>query len=188
MASAFNENTSIFRSDDDNTLKINAQGQKPFRFVTQKFNSAPKHGETVVGFMNSYGQGMEKPIPNPTRLNEIRPEYKFPVNAAYLGSSHASRNHADVGSELRFGGNVRCQRSQQLVTEESYRRTDYWNPETTQQVTKDNDNKIVAVDIDMGQRDLALVPNYKMLGNNAVYPIPAPTRNDRIIAKGPKGI
>jgi len=183
MASAFNNNTSIF-ADQDNTLKVNAQGQKPYKYRTQNFGTAPSDGGNLsVGNRGVAACMCSAPIPAPTRLNEISAGYKFPVNAAYLGSEHASLKNIDAHSDLRWGGNIRCNKSQQLVSEENYGRTNFYAPEANE-----SDKPFIAVDLDISRGDGLVVPNYKLTGNNAVNIRSVPTRNDRIIVQSQANI
>jgi len=176
MSSAFNQDTSIF-TDNDNTLKQNVGGQKPYKYFTQDFGQAPSDGGNLAVGSRGVRGAVERSVPAPTRLNEVSTGYKFPINAAYLGREYTNQKEVDTSSDLRWGGNIRCHKSQQLVTEESYRRTDFYAPKTN----TESEKPFIAVDLNILRGDGIVIPNFSVSGNNAIDVRAKATRTDRLI-------
>ncbi len=140
-------------------------GQKPLRYFVQDAPRAAPTSHTDFGNLRSVGSCCDTRA-QPTRLNELPATFELPVSHGYLASENADRKHPDQGSELRFGGNVRCSKSMQQVTEKSYGRYTFIEPK----VSKSKEH-VVLRDFDFGMGNYGQgqpVPNFKAVGNNPV--------------------
>lgn len=176
----FNVDTSIF-SEAENTLKQNTQGQKPYRYFTQNFDSAPASDFTTVGQLRP-GNGLG-PRSQPTQINELPTTTEsHRRNAAFLGGGTMSLESVDAQSELRWGGKMRNKKGQQLTSEMGLHRNTFLAPdiETTQGYQS---SRTLSVNPDFIRGDGLTVPNFSVAGNNQVSDIRFgfPTRNERLV-------
>ena len=174
--STFNVDTSIF-SEADNTLKQNTQGQKPYRYFTQSFDSAPASEFTSVGQMRS-GHRLG-PRSEATQMNELPVTQTLPVNAAFLGGGTLSTEQVDTYSDLRWGGKMRCKKGQQLISEKKMHRNVFLAP--TIQSQGYETTGMVSVNPNFIRGEGLSVPNFDAVGNNQVQAdrFGFPTRNER---------
>ena len=143
-------------------------GQKPLRYFVQDAPRAPPATHTDFGNLRSVGSCCDT-RPQATRLNELPATFELPVSHGYLASENADRKNPDDGSELRFGGNVRCTKSMQQVTEKSYGRGVFIEP-----VLPSSKEHVVLRDFEFGIGNYGQnqpVPNFKATKNNPVYPL-----------------
>ena len=167
-------------------LKVNDQqrisferpqlGEKPLKYYVTNRPMAKPTSYTDVGVLRPL-YAKPKPNPMPTSLNELPATFELPVAHGYLASENANRAKADVGSELRFGGNVRCSKSMQQVTEKTYGRYQFFAP-----ILDESDSHVVIKDLDFhigkyGHNQP--VPNFRVTRNNPVFdnPVGSSTRN-----------
>lgn len=177
----FNTDTSIF-SDAENTLKQNAQGQKPYRYFMQSFDSAAGSTFTSVGQRRGGNSvSVMGPRAEPTSLNELPTVQSLPVNSAFLGKDTVSQKKIDAHSELRWGGKIRCKKGQQLLSESKMHRNDFIPPQVKSQGYETSE--MVPVDPDFVRGDGLVIPNFQSFGNNHIRESRQgePTRNDRVI-------
>ena len=141
-------------------------GERPLKYYVTNVPVAKPETHTEVGVLRAL-YAKPKPNPQPTSLNELPATYELPVSHGYLASENADRRKADVSSELRFGGNVRCSKSMQQVTEKTYGRYNFIAP-----VLDNSDSHVVIKDLDFHTGKYGSnqpIPNFKAFGNNPVY-------------------
>ena len=168
--------------EDDNVLKRNVLGQKPMKYYVQDA-IRPNDGDkfAIVGNTKTYGEFQKEQLrPIPTQRNEIKELNTFQVNPAFLGRESVNRESIDDDSKLRFGGNVRLQKSQQHVTEKQTQRSQFIAPNVT-----NNDKAFIIQDNDFINGNGSVIPNFKIYGNNPVISnrMGKSTRSDRIETK-----
>uniref|UniRef100_A0A6C0KC60 Uncharacterized protein n=1 Tax=viral metagenome TaxID=1070528 RepID=A0A6C0KC60_9ZZZZ len=174
----FNEDTRIF-AENDNVLRQNVQGQKPFKYYTRDFSKPQIQGLPEIGYQRYNGNVSKLDSrPQPTRLNEINDPLSSGVNAAFMGSEHVNLKNIDTHSELRWGGRLRCKKGQQLVTEMPQHRINFLDPSVPGDLTSGH---VVPIDIDIVRGGGLSMPNYRALGHNVVQDsrFGINTRNER---------
>ena len=167
--SDFNQSTSI-NLEDANVLKKNSLGQKPLKyFVAEPLRPSSDKSLTMIGNQKAYHEMKTDVRAKPTRLNEIDETKTMPINAAFLGGDRVNRKAVDVDSDLRWGGRVRCQKSQQLVSEEPSQRHAFLAPNEQQYIS----STMLVTDANFERGGGSVIPNFHATGNN-------PVRDDRI--------
>tara|TARA_X000001036_G_scaffold20900_1_gene17515 strand:+ start:562 stop:1122 length:561 start_codon:yes stop_codon:yes gene_type:complete len=151
-------------------------GQKPLRYFVQEAPRVEPTSMTEFGNLRSVGNCCSS-VPQPSRLNELPATFELPVSHGYLASENSDRRKPDISSDLRFGGNVRCLKSMQQVTEKTYGRYKFIEP-----VLGSSSGHVVLKDLEFGIGNSGVstpVPNFKGVGNNPIFDnqIGSSTRN-----------
>lgn len=135
-APTFNQWTRIYddNCNEENRLKI---GSKPMKYYVNMYNSpqmSPFMEYTVIGGQKQYNVRNDFERAIPTRLNPVYDVSVLPYNTTpFLGQANENRIYTDTSSVLRWGSDLRNQKSITAISERDYNR---WvpnvNPETVQ--------------------------------------------------------
>jgi len=133
---AFNQWTRIYNDtcSYENSLRV---GAKPIKYYVNEYNSPqanPFETYSVVGNMKQYDVRNDFERPMPSRLNPIYQSYVTPYKTTpFLASQTENRTHTNTSSQLRFGNDIRPQKSGVNNTEVDYNR---WAPNVAPQTVQ----------------------------------------------------
>jgi len=145
-------------------------GQKALRYFVREA-PRPENNEklTQYGSRRGIAAGPPSVRSEPTRLNELDDSYRLPINHGYLGSENESRTQVDKSTDLRFGGDVRALKSQQMAGELTAHRYTFIPPTIKQ--PKYSSKPLIITDNEFGIGNYGSsqpIPNYYSMGNNPI--------------------
>jgi len=112
-------------------------GSAPMKYYVSEYNSPqtdPFATYSVVGNMKQYNVRNDFERPIPSRLNPIYQSYVIPYQTTpFLANMAENRTHTNTSSELRFGSEIRPQKSSVNNSEVDYNR---WAPNVSAQTVQ----------------------------------------------------
>ena len=136
MDRAYNQWTNLF-SDTcsyENSLRI---GSAPMKYYVNEYNSPqtdPFETYSVVGNMKQYNVRNDFERAIPSRLNPIYQSYVAPYQTTpFLANTAENRTHTNTSSQLRWGNDIRLQKSAVNNSEVDYNR---WAPNVHSQTVQ----------------------------------------------------
>ncbi len=140
---AFNQWTRSFNDSCQYKNSLNVSS-KPMRYYVNEYNSPqtdPFENYTIIGNIKQYDVRNDFERAIPSRLNPLYQVNVLPYQTTpFLGNNADSRVNANTSTELRFGSNLRSQKSAVAISEVDYNRWDIVDPQTVQNAGNYNVN------------------------------------------------
>jgi len=133
---AFNQITNIYNDtcSYENSLRV---GSAPMKYYVNEYNSPqidPFETYAIVGNLKQFDVRNDYERAIPSRLNPIYQTYTTPYETTpFLGNQAENRSHTNTSTELRWGNEIRPQKSAVGNSEVDYNR---WSPNVSAQTVQ----------------------------------------------------